>query len=157
MRSQTQGERIPKPLLYGVGGLVIVTLLGVTALRVAGVEPIAQPPLAEAVQTETVIIVEVPGGGVALHDPADNVALASLPVNEDGFVRGIRRVLDRVRMQHGVEGNGPVTLIRWNDGRYSLRDPATGWQIELKGFGQSNLETFVQLMSDVRDRREASK
>lgn len=148
---QQRGERIPRPLLFGLGALVLVSLAGVTALRLAGVEPIAQPPRASAVQVERLAIAEMPGGGVTFTDPASGAVVETLVQGDDGFVRGLLRVLGRVRMQHGVAADLPVEIVRWDDRRYSLRDPATGWQIELQGFGYENLATFAHLMSDISD------
>ena len=148
---QQRGERIPRALLLGIGALVLASLFGVTALRLAGVEPVAQPPRATAVQVESLRIVELSGGGVSFSDPVTGAPVAALEEGKDGFVRGLLRVLGRVRMQHGVAADLPVEVVRWDDARYSLRDPATGWQIELQGFGYDNLATFAHLMSDISD------
>ena len=147
-------DNIPRPLLLGLLSLVLISLAGVTALRLAGVEPISQPPELARAETDLVVLEERPGGGVALRDPVSGVALAELAQGEDGFVRGVMRALARVRMQHSVPDDAPVQLVRWTNGKLSLIDPGSGWRIELQGFGQTNLETFAHLMSDIPDNRE---
>jgi putative photosynthetic complex assembly protein len=145
-------ERIPRILLRAIFALVLLTLAGVTALRLGGVEPIAQPPEAAVAGKVTVVLAEPEGGGVELRAPGGEAALATLAPGSDGFLRGVIRVLGFERNRAGIEGNPPVELIRWDDGRTSLHDPATGWRMEFQGFGKENLATVARLMSDVSDR-----
>lgn len=152
---RTEPDRIPRPLLLGVGALVLTTLLGVTAMRVAGVAPVAQPPSLAAAQSRVLVqIVELEGGGIDLRDPATGAVTASLGVGEDGFVRGVLRALTHRRSVSGVAEDGPVELISFPGGHIALLDPSTGWRADLTGFGADNLATFATLMSDMTDREE---
>jgi putative photosynthetic complex assembly protein len=65
---------------------------------------------------------------------------------EAGFISGVHRALTRERMLAKVEGNPPVRIVRFADGRLGLRDPATGWRVELIGFGDTNREAFAALL-----------
>jgi putative photosynthetic complex assembly protein len=67
---------------------------------------------------------------------------------EGGFINGVHRALERVRMQSKVAGNPPVRLVLFADGRLALRDPATGWRAELIGFGDDNRDAFLALLED---------
>ena len=149
-------DRVPRALLLGVLALVLITLAGVTALRLAGAPLIAQPPAATVAERVTVVLERRSDGGVDLRDPAGGAVLATLEQGRDGFLRGLIRVLGFERGKHDIAGNPPVSLIRWDDGRYSLSDPSTGWRMEFQGFGQENLATVARLMSDIADRREVS-
>jgi putative photosynthetic complex assembly protein len=58
----------------------------------------------------------------------------------------VHRALVRERMLAKVEGNPPVRIVRFADGRLGLRDPFTGWRVELMGFGDSNRDAFLALL-----------
>jgi len=148
-------ERIPRALLRGMLALVLITLAGVTALRLADVPPTAQPPAAAVAESARVVLTGTAGEGVDVRDPESGALLTRLAPGRDGFVGGVIRVLQFERAKHEVAGNPPVDIIRWDDGRYSLFDPSTGWRMEFQGFGQENLAQVARLLSTVPDRREA--
>ena len=149
-------ERIPRALLRAVLGVVLITLAGVTALRLFGVPPTAQPPEAAVAERARVVLTGTAGEGVDVIDPESGAVLTRLAPGKDGFVGGVIRVLEYERGKHEVTGNPPVDLIRWDDGRYSLFDPSTGWRMEFQGFGQENLAQVARLLSTMPDRREES-
>lgn len=139
---------LPRPVLFATGALVLAVVLGVGAARLSGAAPQATPPaMAEAERRSVVLLVE-PAGGTRVTAP-DGAALTALAPDTDGFVRGVMRALHRIRSLHGVPADAPVDLVRWPDGRHSLIDPATGWRVELTGFGRDNLQTFASLLSEV--------
>lgn len=148
----SERERVPRALLRGMLALVLITLAGVTALRVAGVPPIAQPPEATVVERVSVVLEGTAGEGVDVRDAESGRVLTRLEAGKDGFVGGVIRVLEFEREKHDVAGNPPVDLIRWDDGRASLFDPATGWRMEFQGFGKENLAQVARLLSTVPDR-----
>lgn len=146
-------EKISRPALFAAFGLCLFVLGGVALLRLNGVEPVSQPPTGVAEeQVESVVLSMVKGGGVDALDPVDGTRLATIEPGRDGFVRGILHALDRQRMQHGVPAEGPVEVVRWADGRTTLRDPSTQWSVELRSFGSINLAVFLRLMSDISDK-----
>jgi putative photosynthetic complex assembly protein len=49
-------------------------------------------------------------------------------------------------MQPDVEVTPPVRIVRFADGRLGLRDPATGWRVELISFGSTNRDAFEALL-----------
>jgi len=148
-------DRIPRILLRGILALVLITLAGVTALRLSGVPPVAQPPEAAVAERARVVLTGTAGQGVDVLDPESGAVLTRLAPGKDGFVGGVIRVLTFERDRHEIAGNPPVDLIRWDDGRYSLFDPATGWRMEFQGFGQENLAQVARLLSTMPDSREA--
>jgi putative photosynthetic complex assembly protein len=77
---------------------------------------------------------------------ADGEVVEILAPGTNGFVRGVLRGLARERKLGGMGEGPPFRLIRWDDGRLSLRDLATGRQIELVSFGPTQLETFTKLL-----------
>ncbi|MEM9145125.1 MAG: photosynthetic complex assembly protein PuhC [Pseudomonadota bacterium] len=152
---RTEPERIPRPLLLGAGGLVLTTLIGVTILRLAGVEPVGQPPaIAEATARYALALEPIEGGGTRVYDPESGAVTSELAHGKDGFVRGIVRALSYRRGLAGVPKDAPVELLVFDAGKLALIDPLTGWRADLRGFGSDNLATFALLMSDIRDRQE---
>ncbi len=148
-------DRIPRPMIVAVGIMLLAILAGTAALRVGDVPPIAQgPALGEAELRLPVRLAPLDGGGVAILDPGTGREHARLAPGEDGFMRGLLRVLDRERMLHGVPSEGPVEILRWPGGHLALRDPATEWRAELIGFGADNFAAFATLVSEIVDTRE---
>ena len=55
--------------------------------------------------------------------------------------------LERARHRRPRLGNPPVTITQYENGRVTLTDPATGWQVELSSFGPGNVGTFRQMLN----------
>ncbi|MEL6219598.1 MAG: photosynthetic complex assembly protein PuhC [Pseudomonadota bacterium] len=148
-------DQIPRPLFYGVCGLVLLTLTAVSAARIAGMEPVGQPPALSGADTRVAMtLAPLAGGGTEVLDPETGEVRVSLATGKDGFVRGIMRALGHRRGLEGVPKDAPVELLAFPNGHLTLLDPATGWRAELRSFGSDNLATFANLMSDMTDRRE---
>ena len=80
---------------------------------------------------------------VTLYD-ADGSFLTHL--DHGGFVTVIGNGLDRARTVARVGQDAPVTLARHENGRLTLTDPATGWNVELTAFGSDNEAAFAALL-----------
>jgi putative photosynthetic complex assembly protein len=139
-------KRVPDMLLRGAAIMVVFSLAIVTFARVTGMEPAAMPPADVAVVQERLIqIIGTADGGATVVD-AEGTTLAELDATKAGFIGGVARSLGRERMLHKVADNPPVLLTRYADGRLGLRDPATGWRVELIGFGETNRDAFAALL-----------
>lgn len=139
-------KRMPDGLLHGVAIMVAFSLAIVIYARVTGMEPAAMPPSDVAVVQERLIQIIGTGDGGAMVIDDEGVTLANLDATQAGFIGGVARSLDRERMLHKVADNPPVLLTRYADGRLGLRDPSTGWRVELIGFGQTNRDAFAALL-----------
>ncbi len=84
--------------------------------------------------------------GGATVTSEDGTVIAELGPMEAGFISGVHRALARERMLQKIDGNPPVRIVRFADGRLGLRDPATGWRVELISFGDTNREAFAALL-----------
>ena len=42
---------------------------------------------------------------------------------------------------------GPLTLVRYDNGRIAIHDPSTGWSADLMGFGIDNAKAFARLLA----------
>ncbi|MEO1000635.1 MAG: photosynthetic complex assembly protein PuhC [Pseudomonadota bacterium] len=145
LRRSDSEELVPPLLLKAVAGLVIATLLMVTAAVMLGVEPAGQPEPSPVIAERSVIVYAGDAGAALITDPAGGV-IADLGPGEAGFITGVERGLARQRMQHGVPLHAPVTLTRHENGRFVLTDPETGWSIELTHFGAANEANWAQLL-----------
>jgi putative photosynthetic complex assembly protein len=136
------------PLLRGVGGFVAFTLVLVTVARLTGMTPAATPDDTVPVVRERMIqIMGKLDGSAKVADETGEIFLELGPL-EGGFVNGVYRALERIRMLNEIEGNPPIRLVRFADGRLSLRDPVTGWRAELIGFGDTNRDAFAALLDE---------
>jgi len=96
---------------------------------------------------ERLFIFEANMAGEVIVMDDTGAVLTELSGEEGGFISGVGRVLDRERMKHGQPQDGPVLLMRHENGRYSLRDPSTGWSADLMGFGLDNVRAFARLFT----------
>lgn len=140
------GDRIPPILLRAILAMVLLSLLMVSYARLTGMPPAATPPDEVGMVQERLIqiIGTVDGGATVFAE--DGSVIVDLGPMEAGFISGVHRALSRERMLHKIEGNPPVRIVRFADGRLGLRDPATGWRVELISFGDTNREAFAALM-----------
>jgi putative photosynthetic complex assembly protein len=65
----------------------------------------------------------------------------------NGFVRGTLRALARGRRQADLGRDIPFRLAAWRDGRVMLQDTATGREVELNAFGDTNKDVFLRLLT----------
>jgi putative photosynthetic complex assembly protein len=148
-RAQAERDRRAMiPLLRAVGALVVASLVMVTVARLLGLQPAATPDDSVPVVAERLIQIKGSLDGSATVADEAGVVFADLGPMEAGFIAGVHRALDRTRMLQKVEGNPPVRLVRFADGRLAIRDPATGWRAELIGFGDDNFAAFLGLLDD---------
>lgn len=139
-------ERIPKALLRIALAMVLFSLALASYARLTGMEPASTPDDSVGVVQERMIQIESEMNGSAIVRNPDGSLVADLDPTKGGFVSGIHRSLTRERMLHKIEGNPPVRIVRFADGRLGLRDPATGWRVELIGFGDTNRDAFAALL-----------
>lgn len=139
-------KRVSDGFLRGMAIMVLFSLAIVTFARVTGMEPAAMPPEDVAVVKERLIQIIGTGDGGATVLDAGGETLAVLDATQAGFIGGVARSLARERMLYKVADNPPVLLTRYADGRLGLRDPATGWRVELIGFGDTNRDAFAALL-----------
>jgi len=63
-----------------------------------------------------------------------------------GFIGVMGIVIKRERLVADTPNTAPVTLIERTNGTYSIEDPATGWSVELIGYGADNVAAFAKLL-----------
>lgn len=139
---QRDREFIPRRLVIAMFSLALVSLVLVTYAVVTGKPTVGQPKDAGIVRAQTLTI---SGNGNEVRIVEDTGAV--LLDGNGGFISVVLDGLERARLVAGVEGNPPVTITQYENGRVSLTDPASGWQVELASFGPGNVGTFLKMLN----------
>lgn len=146
-QAEAPPSKVPAILLRAVVAMVLFSLVLTIGARLLGLQPAATPNDSVGIVQERSIIVDGVLGGTALvTDGETGEVIADLDSTQAGFINGVMTALGRERMLHKIEGNPPVRIVQFTDGRLGLRDPATGWRVELMGFGDDNRDAFLALL-----------
>ncbi|MCJ2136167.1 putative photosynthetic complex assembly protein PuhC [Methylobacterium sp. J-026] len=135
----------PALLMIGAGALMGFSMLAVLIGRSEGVGLVALPPAKPVARLEFRAEDQV-DGSIALRNVADRQIVAWIRPGEDGFLRGTLRGLAQARQRGGLGPDQPFSLTRYDDGRLSLADEATGRQVPLEAFGPTNAGAFARLL-----------
>ena len=143
-------EMIPTVLVRAMFILCACILIIVTYARLTD-RPLSAmpPPEAEvpAVADRMIRIFAELDGSARVMDLDGNV-ITTFAQDEGGFVAGVYRVLERERGSVGLPADAPIRLVRYADGRLSLRDDVTDFRAELVGFGSANEATFARILEE---------
>jgi putative photosynthetic complex assembly protein len=145
-RNPHDKELIPRVMTRAMLALVLTVLALVTIARVTDRPLIATPPEGEIVVSREVILAGDMSGSATVHN-LDGTLVADLTPDQGGFISGVWRVVLRERTKHRVALDGPVVLIRRDNGRVEIQDPSTGWGADLMGFGADNARAFARLLA----------
>jgi len=151
--SRTTYRPFPKGPLMGAFAVVLLALALASVSRFTGVGAVSVEP-STVVETRALRFEDRSDGSVAVLDHNSRKAIEILAPGTNGFVRGLMRGLVRERKMKGLSDEAPFELIRWRDKRLSLRDTATGREIELVSFGITQLESFARMLHAGKDQRE---
>lgn len=147
-RTYTPEEQvIPLLMVRAMFGLVICVLAIVTVAVLSG-RPVTSTPPESPVTHMRVLYLDGDMSGAARVRAEDGTLIADLSPEEGGFVSGVWRVLQRERTKHRVALDGPVELMRHENGRFTISDPSTGWRADLMGFGRDNARAFAKLLAE---------
>jgi len=141
----------PRQALWGAAALVLLALAGSVAVR-AGLLPEVANPQALRTQAQATVLqsrdlhfLDV-DGNVVVKDLSGATVAVIRPESEQGFVRGVMRGLARERRLRDAPTTTPFRLQLWSDNGLTLTDLATGRQIELGGFGDTNRAAFAVML-----------
>ena len=140
---QESRELIPRRLLQAMFALIIFSLALVSFSVLTGRDMVGQPKAAAVVQ-ERSIILGGQGDSIRVTDPSGALVLAD---NHGGFLSSVRQALMFERSRHGVEGNPPVFIRKYENGRLQIADPSTDWKAELTMFGKDNTARWEQVLA----------
>jgi putative photosynthetic complex assembly protein len=145
MSDQSPPAADPRIPVLGAAALVVFAIVSVLAVNLFGsVEP--RPPEGLVVETRALNFVDGSDGSVIVRDADSGRTVRVLDPGTNGFVRGMLRGLARERRIAGAGEDAPFELLKLEDGQLRLADPATGHQIALRAFGETNAGVFADLL-----------
>ncbi|OYQ34580.1 phosphonoacetaldehyde hydrolase [Niveispirillum lacus] len=138
-------NRFPAGILLATGGLLTFATVAVLFGQETGIGVVreeASRPLA----VRDITITRAAGDQVVVTDATTGAVIVAYPANEGGFVRGSLRAFERMRDVASAPKDAAYRLIRWESGRVSLSDTATGERVYLDAFGRDNAAAFAALL-----------
>ena len=144
MTEQAPSPPFPRAPLFGAGALVVLSLLLAAISRLTGFGAVPVET-AKPLESRELRFEDRSDGAVAVLEP-DGKVVEILAPGTNGFVRGVMRRLARERKMEGIGAEPPFRLVRWDDGRLSLEDTATGREIQLVSFGPTQFEVFAKML-----------
>ena len=85
-------------------------------------------------------------GAVVVSDATSGETVTVVPFGQGGFLRATMRRMAKARIAAGIGAEPPFTLTRWENGALSLKDPATGRDAEIYGFGPDHTKSFADML-----------
>ena len=146
MKRPYDKELVPRTMMRMVLVLILSVLAMVSYARFVDRPLIATPPEGNVVVSRDLLVSGDMSGAATIRE-LDGTLVADLTPEEGGFISGVWRVILRERTKNRVPLDGPVTLIRKDNGRVSIYDPSTGWGADLMGFGRDNASAFARLLA----------
>ena len=140
----TEREMIPNRLLMAMAGLAFSALAITSYSVVSGRDHVGSPKVGSVVAERAFILEGLDAQAVIVRDETGKV-LVDLP--HGGFITVIQSAMARARLVAQVDGNPPMLVRRYDNGRLVAEDPATGWSAELYAFGEDNKAAFERLMT----------
>ena len=142
-RPSTEREMIPRALLWAMLALAL-SAVAITGFSVLTNRPHTGTPLAGKVVAERDLILEGKSAQAVIVYDKDGTLLADMP--HGGFITVIQNAMQRARTVARVEGNPPIRIVQYDNGRLVAEDPSTGASIELYAFGSDNKAAVERLM-----------
>lgn len=144
-----QGKSFPKPLLFGMGLMVVFSIVAAAFGRMTDIGTVRNPTTAP-VSIRDISYLRAADETITIVDARSGEAIVTLAPEEGGFLRGSLRGIDRDRKLRGIALEQPWRLILWEDGALTLSDTVTGQRINLNGFGATNAAAFAALLDTRR-------
>jgi len=139
------------PLML-MGGIVLISLALTASVQLGFFERSAVPEVARAekgiqpVATRTLRFFDEPDGTVRVEDGDRTMVLGRFATGEGGFIRATVRSLVHQRRIREIGAEVPFELTEWDDGGMTLRDPATGFRVEVSSFGPDNRAVYAAML-----------
>ena len=136
-------ELIPRRLIVALFSMALASILLVT-FAVLTERPLVGQPIPSPVVSERLLVIEGRSNAITVSDAESGTLV--LDLSNGGFISVVNDGLERARLVSRIDGNPPVKLTLYENGRLSLTDPATGWRTEISSFGQGNIAVWLNLL-----------
>ena len=148
MRENTrihEKEVIPIRLVQAVGALLLVTLLMVGYAKLSNMPLIGTPKEASVVNEITLEFVKQGNGSVSIYDNKGQEIINSRS-GPYGFIVVVYNGFMSERKKKKINTNDPLKLVQYEDGRLTIIDDSSSWDMHLNSFGAMNAAVFKKLM-----------
>ncbi|MGL4234959.1 photosynthetic complex assembly protein PuhC [Tabrizicola sp.] len=143
-RPSPEREMIPRTLLWGMLALAL-SALAITSFAVLTDRPHVGQPAPGKVVAERLFILEGRSAqAVTVYDAEGNL-IADL--DHGGFITVIQNAIARKRTVARIDGNPPIRIVQYDNGRLVAEDPHSKASIELYAFGDDNKAAVERLMT----------
>tara|TARA_X000001036_G_C20593092_1_gene771660 strand:- start:331 stop:780 length:450 start_codon:yes stop_codon:yes gene_type:complete len=149
MKEQTslhEKEIIPIRLIQAVGALLLVTLLMVGYAKLSNIPLIGKPKEASVVNEITLKFIKQGNGSVSIYNDKGQEIINSR-TGPYGFIVVVYNGFMSERKKKKINTNDPLKLVQYDDGRLTILDVSSSWDMHLNSFGAMNAEVFKNLMN----------
>tara|TARA_A100001011_G_C14080881_1_gene744439 strand:+ start:409 stop:858 length:450 start_codon:yes stop_codon:yes gene_type:complete len=138
-------EVIPIRLVQAVGALLLVTLLMVGYAKLSNMPLIGTPQEVAVVNATTLEFVKKSNGSVSIYN-SKGKELINSRAGPYGFVVVVYNGFMSERKKKKINTNDPLKLVQYEDGRLTIIDESSSWDMHLNSFGSMNASVFKKLM-----------
>lgn len=138
-------DMVPRVLVVAMFALMASAVALVGFAKITGMEATGQAPDSTIIATKMIQLDGSRSGGVTVYD-ADGTKIGHSLENKAGFIDVIWGSILRERALDGITSNDPLRLVRRENGHVAVFDDASGWKIELIGYGKDNVAAFARLI-----------
>jgi putative photosynthetic complex assembly protein len=100
------------------------------------------------VETHRVTMMIGADDSVTLKSVETGAVIVGFDKGHGGFLRGAIRAFGLKRNQMKIAPDAPFVVTRWESGRITLNDPATGHQVPVDSFGPMVTKMFAPLVPE---------
>lgn len=133
--------------LASAGSLVIIALVAVAFLQTGERSSEGQPVTPNIVMEVRLFFEDKEDGSVVVTDAGSGATIDILEPGTNGFLRSTMRTFVHERKAVHVGNEAPFSVKQTEDGRLILADPATGREVDLWAFGETNARAFMRFLT----------
>ena len=141
-----QKELVPKGFLYGILGMVLLSLLFVFSTSDSTGAKLVEREPSKVLGVRVLNLTKLSDGSVALSD-LGNKEIFNSRDGKSGFLSVIMTGLEYNRKKMGIElsDSYSVKISRLSSGRVSLEDVQADWDLNVTSFGSKNSKLFLSI------------
>ena len=140
-------ELVPKGFLYGIVGMVLLSLLFVFSTSDPSRAKLVEPVSSEVLGSRVMHLTKLDDGSVALSN-LENEEIFNSRDGKSGFLSVIMTGLEYNRKKSGMElsDSYSIKISRLSTGRIYLEDSQADWSLNVTSFGSKNSELFLSIL-----------
>lgn len=139
-------ELVPRFLVQAMFALMLGSVALVSFAQIAHLPKVGVVADSPIVSERSIWLVGDRTGTSALADENGTIIARATAAEKGGFIGVIGIAIHRQRFVHGVTENGPIRVVRRENGHIVIIDDSTSEVMELLGYGPDNVATFARLL-----------